>query len=208
MIEAMPYILSGLGLGLSAGLTPGPLLTIIIGQSLRHGPREGMKVALAPLITDAPIIAFVLLVLSSLEQNGTVFGLISLAGAAFLVFLGWESISFRGKELELDQAQPRSLRKGVIANLLSPAPYIFCFAIGGPLALEAWEASALAAVAFVVMFYLMLVGSKLVLAWLVGRSRALLKSRAYVNTLRFLGLVLWVFAAFFIKNGLEYMGII
>lgn len=208
MIEAVPYLLSGLGLGLGSGLTPGPLLTIIIGQTLRYGPGEGVKVSLAPLLTDAPIIAFVMLVLTGLEQHGMLFGLVSLAGAAYLAYLGWEGISFKGKEVDLEHSRPRSYKKGFIVNLLSPAPYMFWFTIGGPLLLETWGKSLLAAVAFMAMFYLLLVGSKVVLAVLVGKSRALLKSRQYVYTLKFLGLVLWVFAGFFIKNGLVYLGLI
>jgi hypothetical protein len=36
---------SGAFLGVSCGLAPGPLLA----QTLRHGPREGCKIALTPL---------------------------------------------------------------------------------------------------------------------------------------------------------------
>lgn len=43
-------------LGLTPGLAPGALTTLIVAQSLRNGPREGCKVALASRVTDAPII--------------------------------------------------------------------------------------------------------------------------------------------------------
>jgi len=54
----MNYLILGLTLGLSAGITPGPLLTLVITASLRRGWAGGLQVALAPLITDAPIIIF------------------------------------------------------------------------------------------------------------------------------------------------------
>ena len=38
---------SGLILGLPAGLVPGPLLALVITQSLKHNMKEGIKVALA-----------------------------------------------------------------------------------------------------------------------------------------------------------------
>ena len=47
---------SGILLGLSCGLVPGPLLALVLMQTMQHGAREGCKVALVPLITDAPII--------------------------------------------------------------------------------------------------------------------------------------------------------
>ena len=52
----MTAFASGAFLGLSCGLAPGPLLALLLAQTLRHGPGEGCKVALAPLFTDAPII--------------------------------------------------------------------------------------------------------------------------------------------------------
>lgn len=47
---------SGVLLGFSAGLSPGPMLALVLAQTLNHGPREGCKVALTPLVTDPPII--------------------------------------------------------------------------------------------------------------------------------------------------------
>ena len=41
---------SGMLLGFSAGLSPGPMLTLVLAQTLRHGSREGCKIALTPLL--------------------------------------------------------------------------------------------------------------------------------------------------------------
>ncbi|UCD33501.1 MAG: hypothetical protein JSV38_06465 [Desulfobacterales bacterium] len=46
----------GVMFGLSAGFAPGPLLTLVITQTLRHGIKEGILTASAPVLTDAPII--------------------------------------------------------------------------------------------------------------------------------------------------------
>ena len=43
-------------LGLGAGLTPGPLLGLVINETLRSGWRAGVLVAIAPLIADTLII--------------------------------------------------------------------------------------------------------------------------------------------------------
>ena len=50
----------GAFLGFSRGLAPGPLLALLLAQTLRHSPREGCKVVLAPRFTDAPIIVVTL----------------------------------------------------------------------------------------------------------------------------------------------------
>jgi len=40
----------------SPAARPRPLLALVLAQTLRHGAREGCKIALTPLVTDAPII--------------------------------------------------------------------------------------------------------------------------------------------------------
>jgi hypothetical protein len=52
----------------------------------------------------------------------------------------------------------------------------------------------------------MLVGSKVVVAVAVGRSRGLLHGPAFVWLNRGLGAVLLVFAALFLRDGLRYLG--
>ena len=72
--NAVTAALAGAAFGLSAGITPGPLLALVIAQTLAHGPREGGKVALAPLLTDSPIILGALLLTSSAASHGTLLG--------------------------------------------------------------------------------------------------------------------------------------
>ena len=50
------FMTSGIVLGLSGGLSPGPLTALVISQTLRFGARGGMLVALAPILTDAPLV--------------------------------------------------------------------------------------------------------------------------------------------------------
>ena len=57
------YLLQGIGLGLAAVLRPGPFQAHLISQSLSNGWRRTLPAALAPLISDGPIIIVCLLVL-------------------------------------------------------------------------------------------------------------------------------------------------
>ncbi|MFH0751823.1 MAG: LysE family translocator [Chloroflexota bacterium] len=93
----LEYLASGIVLGLAAGVAPGPLLALALGQALRFGTREGLKVAAAPLLTDVPIVALAtLLVATAAGTAGGLLGAISLAGAAFVAYLGLETIRVRG----------------------------------------------------------------------------------------------------------------
>ena len=208
MKSQLTFLISGIVFGLSGGLAPGPLLTLVITETLKHGIRDGVKVSLAPLITDLPIILVSVLLLSRLANIHFLLGLISLCGAAFLVYLGFESISFRGAELSAVSMTPQSLKKGIVANFLNPSPYLFWFSIGAPLVIKAVDVSLLAAIFFITGFYVLLVGSKVIVAVLVGKSRQFLKSNRYVYTIRLLGVVLLFFAMVFLRDGLGYLGVV
>lgn len=202
------YLTTGIVLGLSAGLAPGPLLALVVAETLRHGVRAGIKVALAPVLTDLPIILVTVLVLERLSKVHLLLGVVSLGGALLIAYFGYESLRYAGGPVDPLETPSASLRKGVLVNFLNPNPYLFWISVGAPLIVRALQTGPGAAAAFVASFYLLLVGSKVVLAVLAGRSRAFLAGRAYVVIQRALGLVLWVFAAFLVRDGLRLVGLL
>ena len=201
----MSDTLFGVVFGLAAGLMPGPLLALVIQQTLRHGPGEGIKVAAAPLLTDLPIVAAALFALNRLADADGVLGAISLLGAAFLGHLAYESVTTDLAAHASPATTPRSLQKGVAANLLNPHPYLFWLTVGAPILWHAWATSPVNAAGFLVAMYGCLVGSKMLVALLVGRGRTVLTSRAYVLLVRALGIILLVFALLFLRDGLRYL---
>ena len=204
----MTYLLSGLVLGLSAGLAPGPLLTLVVSETLKHGTKEGMKVAMAPLVSDLPIVLGTILVLSRLSGAQVLIGAISFLGAVFLAYLGIESVSFKGVDAETVLEKPQSLKKAVIANVLSPYPYLFWLSIGSPLILKASRIHLSYVVFFVATFYVLLTGSKMIVAVLIGRSRRFLRAKGYIYTIRVLGIALLIFAVLFCLEGLKIFGVL
>jgi threonine/homoserine/homoserine lactone efflux protein len=200
-------LVTGLVLGLSGGLSPGPLLALIISETLKHGPRAGIKVAMAPLLTDLPIVSIALISLVQLSDVQPALGLLSLMGAVVLAYYGFEHLTFRGVAVDLGKARPQSLRRAVTANLLNPNPYLFWFSIGAPMVLKALQTGIAPAGFFILGFYLMLTGSKALLAVIVGRSRHLLGSQPYLTIMRALGVVLLLFALLFLRDGLESLGV-
>ena len=198
---------TGVVFGLAAGVTPGPLLTLVVTESLRGGVGAGMRVAAAPLLTDAPIVLVSLVLLT--RMGGTaVLGALALVGAVLLAYLAWDGLTVAAPEA-VAAPGPRgsALAKGAAVNLLNPHPYLFWLGIGGPTLLGAWEEGTAPAVAFLAAMYGCLVGSKMVVAWGVGKGRRLLQSRNYLYLVRALGLALGVFALRFALDGLEHLGV-
>ena len=205
-MEASRLLTTGIVLGLSAGLSPGPLMTLVRTETLKGGIPAGARIAMAPLITDAPIIAGCLFLLATLAHAMAFIGSLALLGGLYIAWLGWENIRFSGAEADPAPPAASQLRTGIIANLLNPNPYVFWLTVGGPLILKTARTGAGAAALFLLLFYGCLVGSKLGMAVAVGRSRHFLHSTAYIWVIRFLGMALVIFAAFFVKEGLGYLG--
>ncbi|SEL26114.1 LysE family translocator [Ectothiorhodospira marina] len=202
--ESLPILFMGVVLGLSAGVAPGPLLALVISETLQHGVRSGMKVALAPLLTDLPIILLTLFILAQLADVELVLGGLSVIGAGVVAWLGWESVRFQ-PVLAGEGVIPRerSLQKAVLANMLSPHPYLFWLSVGGPIVIRSAESSPWAPAAFVATFYLLLVGAKIGVALMTSRARSWLTGRAYVMMVRALGWALWGLAAVLLYEGLR-----
>ncbi len=198
---------TGLILGLSAGISPGPILTLVITETLQHGVRSGIKVALAPIVTDTPIVVLTLFLFAKLSRFGSILGGISLAGCFFLLFMAYESMRVRKLEPAGEPGRPKSLTKGVLANLLNPNPYLFWMSVGGPIMTRAMREGATGPLLFIGGFYLCLVGSKVLVAVLIGRSRLVLEGKAYAYVMRFLGLVLVGLALTLFRDGLKLLGV-
>ena len=181
--------------GLTGGLAPGPLMTLVIGQTLRHGAREGVKAALAPLITDGPIIAVLLLLLDEVAVLRPLIGAIGIAGTLYLLRLAWESWTSPPPSAgDAAAPRPRSLLRGALVNFLNPNPYLFWLTAGTPMLLRAWREGWVAAAAFIGVFFVCLVGSKILLAITIARSRDHIAGRWYQPVMRVLAVLLVGFA--------------
>jgi len=207
MTQTISYLTMGAVFGLTAGISPGPLLTLVISETLRHNKSEGVKIALAPLITDIPIVLLTIFFLSKMASSDIILGLISILGGIFIAYLGYDSIRSKGIEIDVQHLKPKSIRKGIIVNILSPHPYIFWLMVGAPITVKAYHASPVAAFVFIIAFYVMLIGSKISIALIVDKSRAILKNKVFIWTLRILGLVLMIFSILLIKEGIRYLGL-
>ena len=103
----------GIVLGLSAGFAPGPLLTLVISETLQHDIKSGIKVAISPIFTDLPIIILTLSILSQLSDFHNILGIISLLGGSVILFMGYESMNPKSPESNFSEIEPKSLVKGI-----------------------------------------------------------------------------------------------
>jgi threonine/homoserine/homoserine lactone efflux protein len=180
-------LLLGVALGFGAGIAPGPLLGLVISTSLKHGWRAGARLALVPVITDAPLIALCLSVLSTLPSR--TIAIIAELGGVLLLFLAVQTVR-DARQASLEPAAEQTgafkrgrrhglIARGVLVNYLNPHPWLFWVGVGGPVLVSAWRAGSWRAGAFLLAFYLLIVGTKMALAGAVALGRGRLPQRWY-----------------------------
>jgi len=203
----LDYLIAGITLGFIAGISPGPLLILVITETIKHNRKEGIKIALVPLISDLPIVLFSVFVVYKLSNSDILLGIISFLGAAFLLFLAWENIRVKSIEVNLHNERKKIFRKGIIANFLSPHPYLFWMLVGAPISIKAYNQNFIAAVLFIVGFYVFIVGTKIGVAILSEKSKNILSSKFYVVIVKILGFILLLFSVILIKDGFKFLDI-
>jgi len=150
------YLIQGIGYGFAAAAQPGPFQTFLISQSLQHGWRRTLPAALAPLLTDGPIILLVLLLLSQVPDWFQ--RCLHLAGGLFMLvlarsaFLGWQRFNPAGATNPPPGGG--SLFRAATVNLLNPGPYLYWSLVTGPILLAGWLATSANGIGFLAGFYL------------------------------------------------------
>ncbi len=204
MTEPMSLLLSGMAFGLSIGIAPSPLLTLAITQTISYELKEGMKIVQTPLITDIPLLVISIFLYSRIQNANFFLGIVSILGALFIAYLGYKNIKTKGFDLNCQQVGAKSIKKGVITNLLNPYPYIFWFTVGGPIVVRALTDHVINGFAFIVGFYLVLLISRILIIILVDKSTKLIKGKAYLVVMKVLGCIMLLFAARFFWKGINF----
>jgi threonine/homoserine/homoserine lactone efflux protein len=184
----------GLTIGLAAGISPGPLLVLVITSSLKSGWKAGALAACGPLLSDAFIVGTTLLVLDHVPHR--TLPALGVVGAAFIVWTGVQTMrEARDATLSPDGAV-RTLtplgawRQAATVNVLSPHPWVAWATALGPLVVSTWRDSHPSAIWLVAGFYVTLVGSKIAVAALVAGGRRHLRDTGYRRALVGAGVLL------------------
>lgn len=188
----MTELLLGLSLGFGAGVSPGPLLTLVVSTALERGFVAGVRVALAPLVTDAPIVALTIVFVGAMPGAGL--RVLGVVGGVVVALMGIHTARSAARlDGEQDVMRPGlDLWRGVVVNLASPHPWIFWMAVGAPVLVAAWRQAPARGLAFLAGFYGLLIGSKVALAFMVHRAGSRLGHQARARLVAIGGVLLVV----------------
>ena len=155
------YLLQGIGYGLAAASQPGPFQTYLISQTLTRGWKRTLPAALAPLISDGPIILLCVMVLSQIPA--WMQRILYIAGGLFILYLAYGTYrswkSFDPHLPSVETGTQQGILKAALMNALNPAPYLFWTLVTGPILLQGWREAPLNGIGFLAGFYLTLISS-------------------------------------------------
>lgn len=182
-------------IGFSVASIPGPTIILIATQTLRHGHKAGLLTMMAPLVLDALLMLPLGLILQASLFAGKGAMLLGLGGAAFLLWLGVQSMragirEFRvsgseSQELETPNSKPETpntemppFLKGLLTHLTSPYPYLYWATVGASFIRQGFASGGIVGAAvFPFGFWLGACGFTLIIIYLVARGKKLLPSR-------------------------------
>ncbi len=149
------YLLQGFIYGFAAAVQPGPFQTYVISQTLRNGWRQTLPAALAPLISDGPILILTQVALSRVPSWFERF--LYLAGGLFILYLACSAFvawrNFDEARVVTHSAGKQSAVRAAMMNALSPGPYLYWSLVTGPILLTGWRQAPVNGVGFLVSFY-------------------------------------------------------
>ena len=109
-------------------IVPGPSVTLIVANSLRHGRRAGLLNVAGGQLGLAIVAAIALMGLASLiAAMGAWFAWVRLAGAAYLIWLGWKLLTASGESADAAPHKPRGgfFVQGLAVALSNPKTLLF-----------------------------------------------------------------------------------
>ncbi|MCM2392769.1 LysE family translocator [Streptomyces albipurpureus] len=117
---------------------PGPSVLFVIGRALAHGRRSALATVLGNVLGSYVLVVAVALGIGSLvERSVTVFLVVKLAGAAYLIFLGVQAFRHRKEMKVADLQRPsvpmrgelRTVVDGVLVGVTNPKGIVFFAAV-------------------------------------------------------------------------------
>ena len=197
------YIIQGVGYGFAAAVQPGPFQTYLISQTLTKGWKRTLPAALAPLVSDGPIIALCLLVLSQVPIWLQRF--LYIVGGLFILYLAHGAYkSWKNFDTNIPSTETgtqRSVFKAALINLLNPNPYLYWTLVTGPVLLAGWRESPVLGLGLIAGFYATMILSLITMILVFGTARQL-EPKVNRTLLGFSALALLCFGLFQLWKGM------
>ncbi len=200
-----------MGVGLSGAVMPGPLLTATINESYRRGFIAAPLLVAGHAVLEGALIVLLMLGLDRVVGNDIFFGVVGVAGGAFLFWTGLGmALEVRDGGLYVDLERQGRTRTGpfvagLTASVSSPYWFLWWATFGLSWLLRSVERGAAGVLAFVsghiasdLLWYFLV-------AFLVVTGKRFISVRAYNCVILACGAFLLILGARFVGDGLFHL---
>jgi len=192
--KVITYLLSGVLLGVSLFISPGPVFTTVIARSVKYNWLEGVKVSLGTLVADFLLVLAVFFGFFPLLSR--YFSTLFIAGGVFLFILGVDLLKNRraASLQEKEEKIGNSFVAGFFLGISNPFLLVFWLTVGlGLLAESVW---------IIIGMFATLVACETLLAVAASKMARFVKTNAYQALIIFLAFYLFALGLLFLYNGL------
>ena len=210
MVYASIFFIS-LGVGLSGALMPGPLLTVTINESYRRGFIAAPLLVAGHAVLEGSLVVLLVLGLDRVIGNAVFFGVVGVAGGAFLFWMGMGmAVDVRDGGLRLDLQAHASSRigpfvAGLTTSLSNPYWFLWWATFGLSWLLRSMQHGAVGVTSFYVGHIMADLLWYFLVAFLVVNGRRFLSDRVYNYVILGCGTFLVILGARFMGDGLAHL---
>lgn len=190
-------LFTGLTFGIAAGISPGPLLALLVSETIKGHKKNGFLVSISPIFTDIPILLICIFLIDSIEKYKSLLKGISFIGGLVLIYYGIKNLKEKEYKLETDLAG--SFQKAVLLNILNPYTYLFWFFVGAP---YVKNTRLIEGVVFLLAFFIGIVGIMILITLFTEKIKKFIESRYYIYLLKVIGFLFIIFGILLLKDTL------
>jgi threonine/homoserine/homoserine lactone efflux protein len=126
--DSLPTALTGLGLGLALGASPGPVQAVLITEAVRGGIGRGFRAMAGANLTYGLLLVLLALGFSVLVPSSGVVRVLEIAGGLFLLWLALDGFRSAGRpatEAKGGRTPTPPALRGAVAVVLNPGGWLF-----------------------------------------------------------------------------------
>ncbi len=200
-----------LGVGLSGALMPGPLLTVTINESYKRGFIAGPLLVAGHAVLEGSLVVLLVLGLDRVVGNDVFFGVVGMAGGAFLFSMGMRmALDVRDGRLQLDLQDRDTARlgpflAGLTTSLSNPYWFLWWATFGLSWLLRSLERGVPGVLSFYTGHVMADVLWYFLVSFLVVTGKRFLSDRVYNYVILGCGTFLIVLGARFAGDGLAHL---
>jgi len=133
------FLLQAALISLSGVMAPGAVTVVVVGHGARS-PRAGALVALGHGVVEFPLMALIVLGLGPFLERPLVSGIIGVAGAAVLFWMGSGLLrSLRTRQSSAVRRESSPFVAGILMTAANPYFLVWWATVGATLVFRAWE---------------------------------------------------------------------